>query len=125
MLRPVNESWSRWITGLVFGAALAVLFSAAGLFVVIAGTGMLLARSVNSRSLALLSGGLVGLGGSWTGLLIVAEARCDAMNQQAQSACTSSGHQPFLAIYLAITAFGLVAGAGAIRPQHHRRAHRR
>ncbi len=110
----MNERLSSWAIGLGAGMCLAVLFFFVGLVVTVAGAALLLAMAASLRTLALASGILIGLGGSWTLLLLAAEARCASFDQQPNQACTSSGNEPFLAIYLGITTLGILLGAGAV-----------
>jgi hypothetical protein len=114
-----NEGWASWITGLVFGVALALGFFLGGVPLLFVGVALLLAAAVGARSLALLSGGLVGLGGSWTGLLLAANARCEAFDRLPNSGCTvPADNGAFLAVYLVILALGV--GLGGVAARRHR-----
>ena len=111
-----NEGWPSWIAGLVFGVALALGFFLGGVPLLFIGVALLLAAAVGARSLALLSGGLVGLGGSWTGLLVAANARCEAFDRLPNSGCTiPADNAGFLTVYLGILATGVALGALAAR----------
>lgn len=111
-----NEGWPSWIAGLVFGVALALGFFLGGMPLLFIGVALLAAAAVGARSVALLSGGLVGLGSSWAGLLIAANARCEAFDRLPNRGCTiPADNGGFLAVYLVILAVGVGLGVAAAR----------
>jgi hypothetical protein len=92
------------LTTLVFGAPL-LLLSVAGLALAF----------VAARSLALLSGAFVGVGGTWLVLLIRGELACEAFDAAPNQGCQSGGVAPFLVASAIVLILGLPLGALAWR----------
>jgi hypothetical protein len=116
----VRESWSNWITGLVFGVVLAVAYGTLGTSVLFVGLVLLSVGAVMSRSMAFLSGGLVGVGGGWTALLVSAQLRCIEFNSHPNQGCEPPDLTPWLVQGAIALVIGLVFGALAV---HRRRSH--
>jgi hypothetical protein len=74
----MEEGWSNWLVGFLFGMALAVGFGVFGTFALLAGIGVLVAGALSSRSATLASGAFVGGGVTWAGLLLLNAGRCSS-----------------------------------------------
>jgi hypothetical protein len=110
-----RETLGSWAIGAVFGAAAGFMTLVAGapmLFISLAGLAL---AFVAARSLALLSGAFVGVGGTWLALTVRAGLACDAFDAQPNQGCQAVGEEPFLVVSTIVLAAGLLIGALAWR----------
>lgn len=80
---------------------------------------LLLAFAV-ARSLALLSGAFVGVGGTWLALSVRAQLACDAFDAAPNQGCQGFNVEPFLFVSTGVLLVGLAAGAIAWRTSLNR-----
>lgn len=111
--RWVEESWSSWFTGFVFGIGLAIGFGVFGTTLLFAGVAILIAGALSSRSAALASGAFIGAGAAWATLLWLNASRCSGVDQ-ALGRCEGPDLTPYLVEAAAAAAIGLGLGAWAL-----------
>jgi len=105
-----NESWRSWLLGIVVGVGTGVLVSAAGIIALLAlGAAVLAMGFVATRSLAVLSGGFLGLGALWLAAVARGLADCPAPN------CTSVDLGSFPAVTASVIIVGVLLGIAAWR----------
>jgi len=110
-----SESWPRWGVGLVFGAAAGFLMLAGGLPFLALGAACLALAFVVARSVAFLSGALLGMGGLWSALTVRAQLACDAFDAAPGQGCQAFGVGQFLLVAAVVVSAGLLLGALAWR----------
>ena len=109
-----RETWASWAIGLVFGAVAGLMVLIFGAPVLLLSLASLALAFVAARSLALLSGASVGVGGAWLALLIRAQLACDAFDAAPNQGCEGFGAEPFL-VSAVVLGIGLIIGALAWR----------
>jgi hypothetical protein len=87
----------------------------------VVGIGCVALAFVATRSVALLSGVITGVGGMWLALLVRAQLACDAFDAAPNQGCEGSGTEPWLALSVVVLGIGLVVGGIAWRRERHRR----
>ena len=107
--------WSRWLIGLLLGALIGFLaflggWPAIAIGLALAGVGLLF-----ERSLAYLSGLLVGWGGIWLAVLARVVYSCGTTDALPGQPCPSSGTVQFMVIAAIILGVGVVLGVLALR----------
>lgn len=113
MLR--TEGWPSWIIGLLFGAGAGTLILVGGVTFLVLSTALLVVAFVVARSLALLSGAFIGIGGIWAALLIRAQLACDAFDRGVNQGCQAFGVGQFLVVSAVVAGVGLLLGLLAWR----------
>jgi hypothetical protein len=108
--------WATWLLGLVDGTLLGVpglVFGIRGVAVIVV---IIVASAAVFRSLALLSGMLVGAGGLWAALLVrQAILICGEPTRAAGEACPPSGLAAFVGFAVGLIVLGAAVGAFARR----------
>lgn len=113
------ERWSLWLIGILYGGLAAFVVAIFGVPMLALTLAGLAGGAVAVRSLALLSGGLVGAGLTYSGLLIRADLACRAADQRIDQACQGPDLAPYLAQGATVGLLGLVLGLAAV--VHRRR----
>lgn len=110
-----RETLASWTIGAVFGVATGFMVLVGGAPLLLISLAGLALAFVAARSLALLSGAFVGVGGTWLALTVRAALACEAFDAQPNQGCQGFGGEPFLAVSTIVLAAGLVIGALAWR----------
>jgi hypothetical protein len=110
-----RETLVSWAIGAVLGAAAGFMTLVGGAPLLVVSLAGLALAFVAARSLALLSGAFMGVGGTWLALTVRAELACEAFNAQPNQGCQASGAEPFLVVSATVLAIGLLIGALAWR----------
>lgn len=117
----MDEGWSNWFIGLLFGMAVAVGFGVFGTFLLLAGLGLVIAGALSSRSAALASGAFIGGGLTWASLLALNASRCSSA-AEALSYCEGPDLTPF--VIQAAVAIGIGLGLAGLSIARRRNASR-
>lgn len=104
-----------WTAGLLLGAIVGFLVTTFGLGILTLSAAVIALAAVATRSLALLSGAITGVGGIWLALLLRAQLACDAFDAAPQQGCQGHGVEPFAILSLAVLLGGLLLSAIAWR----------
>jgi hypothetical protein len=109
----VEERWSSWVIGFVFGIGLAIGFGVFGTFLLFAGIGILIAGALSSRSAALASGAFIGAGVTWATLLWLNASQCSGADA-ALGRCEGPDLTPYVIEAAPAVAIGLGLAAWAL-----------
>ncbi|HET8587864.1 MAG TPA: hypothetical protein VFM74_08340 [Candidatus Limnocylindria bacterium] len=109
----MEERWSSWFLGCLFGVGLAIGFGVFGTTLLLAGIGVLIAGALSSRSAALASGGFVGAGTTYAGLLWLNASACSG-TVRALGRCESPDLTQYVIQAFVAVAVGLVLGGWSL-----------
>ena len=108
-----SESWSSWAAGTVFGSLAGMAIAVFGAPALALSLALLTLAFIASRTVALLSGALIGIGGTWLVLLVRAQLACAAFDAAPNQGCEAPDLGPFYVISGIAFCVGLLIGAVA------------
>jgi hypothetical protein len=110
-----TESLWTWAVGAVLGALVGAMVLLGGSVFLLLAVAFVTLAFVAARSLALLSGTFIGVGGAWLALTLRARLACDAFDAEPNQGCTGFGAEPFAVISVVVLAVGILLGVLAQR----------
>lgn len=109
----VGERLTSWCLGLVIGGVAGFASLVLGVLMVVAGLGVATISALLLRSLAVLSGALVGAGVTALALMIRAGLACDAANRLPNRGCVAPDLTGFVLAVLTTILAGVLVGVAA------------
>jgi len=91
----MQERWSVWLIGVLLGAVGTVFYVALGSLMLALTLAVVAAAAAEARSVALLSGTLIGAGLTYIGLLIQADLACQAAALGVNQGCQAPDLAPY------------------------------
>ena len=110
-MRPVGG----WAIGAVLGAMAGLMIATFGAPMLLQSVAFIGLAFLALRSLALLSGSLVGVGATWLAVLVRAELACRSFDAEPNRGCSSFGVEPFYVISMSVLGIGVLLAVVAWR----------
>jgi hypothetical protein len=110
-----STTWPYWAAGVILGGIVGLPVASFGTPALASAMAVVALAYLAVRSLMLLSGALIGVGGIWLAMLIRAQLACDAFDARPNQGCEAHGVDPWLVLSGAVLAIGLLLGAVAWR----------
>lgn len=115
--RRQRERRVNWFIGLLLGIVLAVALAVGGTIGLMLVLAAIVGAWLISRSLAFESGLLIGIGGTWIGLLARVSLECEV-----EAGCFVPDQTPWVIAWLGLVGVGIVLGSfGVLRARRARR----
>ena len=110
-----REALVTWAIGLAFGAATGFMVLVGGPPLLMFSLPVLALAFVAARSLSLLSGAFIGVGGVWLVLIVRAQYACATLGDGPNRGCQGFGVESLLVVSAVVIAIGLAIGVFARR----------